>query len=159
MLGSLPGAASLAAGQYYANPRNLFWHLIGEVIDCPDLPDLPYAQRTDALLSADVGLWDVFASARRIGSLDSAIRDPAHADLRALIAALPRLRAIAFNGKAAATAGRRALSGYTLPLIDLPSSSPAHAAMPLAVKRERWLALKEFLEEPLNPSPAMDIGK
>ena len=125
----------------------------------PDLPELPYRERTEVLRRAGVGLWDVFTSARRKGSLDSAIRDPARADLAALIAALPRLRAIAFNGKAAATAGRRALSGYTLPLIDLPSSSPAHAAMPLALKRERWLALKEFLDEPLNPSPAMDIGK
>jgi G:T/U-mismatch repair DNA glycosylase len=30
-------------------------------------------------------------------------------------------------------------------LIDLPSSSPAHAGMPLAEKRARWLALARHL--------------
>lgn len=159
VLGSLPGTASLAAGEYYAHPRNLFWRLVGAVIDRPDLAQLTYAERTQALLGNGIGLWDVFASARRAGSLDSAIRDAAPADLHALIHALPRLRAIAFNGKAAASAGRRVLAGCSSPLIDLPSSSPAHAAMPFAAKRERWLGLKEFLGKPLNPPPAMDIGK
>lgn len=158
ILGSLPGTVSLAAGEYYAHPRNLFWSLVGAVIARDDLPTLPYGDRTRVLLASGLGLWDVYASARRDGSLDSAIREAADADLQGLIAALPRLHAIAFNGAAAARAGRRLLSGCALALVDLPSSSPAHAAMPLATKRERWLRLKEFLDEPLNPPPAMDIG-
>lgn len=145
MLGSLPGEASLAAGQYYANPRNRFWHLAGAVIGREDLPALPYDARLEALLGAGIGLWDVIASAVRPGSLDAAIRDAEPAPLRDLAATLPALRAVAFNGGAAARIGRRELAGTALALIDLPSSSPAHAALSFQAKQARWLALAGFL--------------
>ena len=41
VLGSLPGEESLARSQYYANPRNHFWRLIGAVAGL-DLAALPY---------------------------------------------------------------------------------------------------------------------
>jgi double-stranded uracil-DNA glycosylase len=150
VLGSLPGAQSLARQQYYGNPRNGFWYLIGEVIDRPNLPALPYAERLQVLTSAGIGLWDTIASAHRKGSLDTAIHDAEPAALCELAQGLPRLRAIAFNGAKSATIGRKALGLCQWRLIDLPSSSPAHAAMPLAEKREHWLALREFLAAPLE---------
>ena len=58
---------------------------------------------------------------------------------------LPALRAVAFNGATAARIGRRLLAGATTRLVDLPSSSPAHAAMPYAEKLRRWRTLEEFL--------------
>lgn len=155
VLGSLPGEASLAAGRYYAHPRNQFWALIGAVIGMETLPALPYEARLDRLLEAGIGLWDTIASAQRSGSLDSAIRAPEAAPLADLATALPSLRAMAFNGAKAARTGRAALSrtglsgaglpGTGLALIDLPSSSPAHAARSLAEKREHWLRLQHFL--------------
>src|SRR4051812_10192514 len=74
ILGSLPGAASLAASQYYGHPRNHFWRLVGDVIGV-DLVEMDYHARLTALLEHRIGLWDVIAEARRIGSLDSEIRD------------------------------------------------------------------------------------
>ena len=145
ILGSLPGDLSLAAGRYYANPRNRFWHLVGEIIARPDLPELDYDARLAALLAAGIGLWDAIASASRPGSLDSAIRNVQPAALVELSRALPQLRAVAFNGKASAKIARPQLSQSGVALIDLPSSSPAHAALPLAQKQEAWLQLRQFL--------------
>lgn len=145
VLGSLPGEASLAAGRYYAHPRNQFWPLAGAVIGREDLAALPYDERLAAVLAGGLGLWDTIASAVRPGSLDAAIREAQGADLAGLVASLPRLRAVGFNGKTAARIGRAMLGASGLALIDLPSSSPAHAALGLAAKREKWLALREYL--------------
>jgi len=144
ILGSLPGEASLAAGRYYAHPQNQFWRLTGGVIGV-DLPALDYEQRLAALLAAGVGLWDTVASAAREGSLDAALRDVEQAALGELVGRLPTLRAIGFNGATSARLGRRALGGASQTLIDLPSSSPAYAAMPFAAKAEIWGRLREFL--------------
>lgn len=145
ILGSLPGEASLQAQRYYAHPQNLFWRLAGAVIGHEDLPALDYDARLGALLAAGIGLWDTVASALRSGSLDAAIREAEHAPLAELVVALPRLRAVGFNGKTSARIGRAQLAGSSLTLIDLPSSSPAYAAMSFAEKRECWLQLKQFL--------------
>jgi TDG/mug DNA glycosylase family protein len=145
VLGSLPGDASLNAAQYYAHPQNGFWRLISLAIG-RDLHAMAYSDRVEALMAAGVGLWDVIASAQRAGSLDAAIRSPEAADLRGLIAGLPNLKAVAFNGATAAKGGRKILArAEGLTLIDLPSSSPAHASRTLAEKAERWGILKDFL--------------
>ena len=145
VLGSLPGDASLKAAQYYAHPQNGFWRLIGGVIG-RDLHAMAYPDRVEALRAARIGLWDVIAAAERPGSLDAAIRSPQAADLLGLTARLPDLKAVAFNGATAAKGGRKALAGVRdLTLIDLPSSSPAHASRSLAEKAESWAALRNFL--------------
>lgn len=147
ILGSLPGDASLAAGQYYAHPRNAFWRLIGGVIDWPALDEQPYPDRLAALRGHGVGLWDVIVQAERVGSLDAAIRLPEYADLKKMVAALPALRAVAFNGGKAAKAGRACLGpdDGAIARIDLPSSSPAHAR-PFAEKTAAWAVLRPFLD-------------
>lgn len=144
VLGSLPGAVSLARQRYYAHPRNHFWLLIGAVIG-RDLSFLEYEARLEALLDEGVGIWDTVGSARRRGSLDSAIRLEQANDLAALAATLPALRAVAFNGGKSASIGRRQLAGFPkLELVDLPSSSPAYT-LPLEEKRAAWIELRRFL--------------
>lgn len=143
ILGSLPGAASLAAGEYYANPRNAFWRLVGGVTGV-DLTALPYADRLAALLGRGIGLWDSVGSARRAGSLDGAIREVEPNDLAALVAALPALRLVAFNGQKAAAIGSRALGPAGPPVLVLPSSSPAHT-LAFDAKALAWAALRTYL--------------
>jgi hypoxanthine-DNA glycosylase len=144
VLGSLPGEASLRAAQYYANPRNQFWRLMKPVVGVP-LPDMPYEARLATLLSAGVGLWDVIRSASRSGSLDADIRDHQPNALADLVATLPSLRAVAFNGGKAATLGRRLLGDAKgLALVPLPSSSPAHTAS-FDSKQLKWSELGRLL--------------
>ena len=144
VLGSLPGEESLARRQYYGNPRNHFWRLIGAVTGA-DLVPLPYEARLEALLAAGVGLWDTVGAATRRGSLDSAIRLHGANDLAALAATLPRLRAVAFNGARSAALGRPRLAARPdLALVALPSSSPAYT-MPFEAKLAAWRCLSAYL--------------
>jgi TDG/mug DNA glycosylase family protein len=145
VLGSLPGAVSLARQRYYAHPQNLFWRLIGAVIE-RDLAALDYEARLEALLAAGVGLWDTVAAATRKGSLDADIRLHEASDLAALAETLPLLGAVAFNGGTSARIGRKQLQGVSgLALVDLPSSSPAYASLSFERKRDAWLALRAYL--------------
>ncbi|KAF1029096.1 MAG: hypothetical protein GAK40_00648 [Burkholderia plantarii] len=149
ILGSLPGEVSLAHAQYYAHPQNKFWRLVGEVIG-QDLVSLGYPERLACLRAHRIGLWDVVAQAERAGSLDSRIRHPASNDLSGLVATLPALAAIAFNGATAAKIGTRALgeAAARLHLIALPSSSPAHASVPYAAKLLVWRELGRYAPHP-----------
>ncbi len=145
VLGSLPGVVSLQQQRYYAHPQNLFWRLMSPVI-CRDLVPFGYEERLEALLDAKVGLWDTVAAATREGSLDTAIRLHEASDLPALVATLPQLRAIGFNGAKSAAIGRRQLGpDHGLALIDLPSSSPAYASLSFEKKRAAWLSLAAYL--------------
>nr|WP_183613227.1 DNA-deoxyinosine glycosylase [Novosphingobium hassiacum] len=145
ILGSLPGEASLAAGRYYANPRNQFWRLVGGVIAC-DVAALEYEARLACLLDHGIGLWDSIGTATRTGSLDAAIRDIEANPLPRLVETLPNLEAVAFNGAKSAAIGAPLLAGSShLTLVQLPSSSPAHAALTFEAKLAQWSSLGKYL--------------
>ncbi|QDV76144.1 DNA-deoxyinosine glycosylase [Botrimarina mediterranea] len=147
VLGSMPGAASLAAGEYYAHPRNAFWPIMGELFGAG--PELPYEERRERLMAAGVAVWDVLKSCRRVGSLDTAIeRDSEEAnDFAQFFQDNSAVRLVAFNGQKAETAFKRhalrTLDDATrerLTFVRLPSTSPAHAGRSLAAKLEAWRA-------------------
>lgn len=138
ILGSFPSAQSLAARQYYANPRNAFWPIAGELFGFD--AGAPYESRLAALRAHGVALWDVLRSCRRAGSADSAI-DPKSLvvnDFAALFADYPNITRVYFNGAKAAELYRRlAHPDERLQFQRLPSSSPAHATR-AGVKLAAW---------------------
>lgn len=138
VLGSFPGVASLQAAQYYAHPRNAFWPVMAALLDEANLPARPYAQRLQVLLQHRVGVWDAVASCQRDGSLDTAIVNAQPSDLPALLRRLPALRAIACNGALAHKETLALLGDPGLPVLRLPSTSPAHAGLSLADKLAAW---------------------
>jgi len=136
VLGSFPGVASLRAQQYYGHPQNAFWKILGELWGLP-LAQRPYAERLQALRDHGLGLWDVYASCEREGSLDSDIREPVLNDLASLRQHCPSLQAIAHNGGESFRHARHTRS-LGLPVYRLPSTSPANAGWSFARKREAW---------------------
>jgi hypoxanthine-DNA glycosylase len=139
VLGSFPSEASLAAGQYYAHPRNHFWTILSTLWGV-DLRALPYAQRLVEVRERGLGIWDVYASCRREGSLDSAIEAAERNDLARLVADLPALRAIAHNGGESART-MQWTSTLVPDVVRLPSTSPANASWSLARTCEAWREL------------------
>ena len=139
VLGSFPGAVSLAAQQYYAHPQNQLWPILAALTGEP-LAALPYAERLPRLLAHGIGLWDVLGACERAGSLDSAIRKPAANDFAHLRALCPLLETVGFNGQTSGKfAPQFAAQGYRT--LILPSTSPAHASLTLVQKLERWKTL------------------
>jgi hypoxanthine-DNA glycosylase len=141
ILGSFPGAASLAAQQYYAHPRNALWSILSALTGEP-LAAMPYADRLPRLLAHGFGLWDVLGACERKGSLDSAIRQPAANDFTRLRALCPLLETVGFNGQTSGKfAPQFAAQGYRT--LVLPSTSPAYAGVTLADKIQLWRPLVE----------------
>lgn len=139
ILGSFPGAASLAAQQYYAHPRNQLWPILS-MLTGEDLARLRYPDRLPRLLAHGFGLWDVLGACERVGSLDSAIRNPAANDFVRLRALCPRLDMVGFNGQASGKfAVQFATAGYRTQV--LPSTSPAHASQSFEQKLASWRQL------------------
>ena len=142
VLGSMPGAASLKAGQYYAHGQNRFWPYMGVLVGAE--PSLPYALRLQRLQSAGIAVWDVIANCRRDGSLDSAIRDETVNDFGAFLAKHTDVSTVLFNGaKAETTFVRRVLPELAhagLRRQRLPSTSPANASQTDASKLSAWRA-------------------
>jgi hypoxanthine-DNA glycosylase len=141
VLGSFPGVASLQAQQYYGHPRNHFWPILSALWDI-DLIGLPYGARLQAMLERGVGLWDVYASCQRVGSLDSAIEAAQPNDLASLPRVAPGLRAIVHNGGESARAIRQT-AALGVDVVRLPSTSPANASWSFARKLDAWRAAFE----------------
>jgi len=152
VLGSMPGEASLRAGQYYAHPQNLFWKIVGEVLGYAPpvrashagLREAPYAQRVTFLKHHGIALWDVVASCHRPSSLDADI-DPSTLvanDFAAFFAKHRRIERVLFNGATAEASFRRHaamnLAARGIDARRMPSTSPANASIPYARKLEAW---------------------
>ncbi len=136
VLGSFPGVASLAAGQYYAHPRNQFWPILSAIWGV-DLVAMSYRRRLAEVKRRGLGIWDVYARCRREGSLDQAIEDAEFNDFARLARRAPHLVAVAHNGGESARAMRHtAALGWAV--VRLPSTSPANASWSFERKLSAW---------------------
>ena len=147
VLGSMPGTHSLRARQYYGNPANCFWTIMGRL--CGFEPASAYRQRVEALTQYRIALWDVLKSCERSGSADAAIQAGRSTpnEIGALLKARPDIARVFFNGQTA----RKLFVRLVMPDLDpqyqakisrhpLPSTSPAYASMRPDQKCEIWRA-------------------
>jgi TDG/mug DNA glycosylase family protein len=153
ILGTMPGVASLTAGQYYAHSRNAFWTILGRLLGFD--AQLDYTARIQQLLTAGIAVWDVLQFCERRGSLDSRIQGGSVVanDFKEFFHRHPGVVRVCFNGATAQALFRR----HVMPTLDdapwrsyvrLPSTSPANAAIALSAKLDAWRAA-------VAPSPSV----
>ena len=136
VLGSFPGVASLRAQRYYGHPQNQFWRLLETLWNQP-WGDTRYEERLEVLRTRGLGIWDVYASCEREGSLDSAIRHATLNNFAWVQAQCPQLQAIAHNGGESFRHARHT-QALGLPVVRLPSTSPANASWSFERKLQVW---------------------
>jgi TDG/mug DNA glycosylase family protein len=151
-----PGRVSAAAAAHFANPRNDFWRLLHDAGFTPRLlrPDEQFE-----VPQYGIGLTNAaLRTTKGSGDLRAADFDGSAERLERIARDL-RPRAIAFVGKEAyrgAFRERPELGPQPQTLVDsglfvLPSTSPANAAVPYAVRLHWFSALKEWLDlEPVE---------
>ena len=147
VLGSLPGVKSLDMREYYAQPYNAFWRIMGKLVGAG--PELEYAERLARLRARGIAVWDVLAAGERQGSLDASIVPASIVvnDFNAFFERHRRIGLICFNGNTAAALFRRKVLPGLAPewaAIErqaLPSTSPAYASLRFEQKLARWAAV------------------
>ena len=150
ILGSMPGAISLQAAQYYGNPHNAFWPIMAELFGVDS--NQAYAKRIHQIYQLPVIIWDTLKTCHRAGSLDSSIQQHQLEanNIPVLLRQFPHIILIAFNG-AAAEKYFKQLVKPSLPddrridMIRLPSTSPANAGMRFADKLAAWRQLLDYV--------------
>lgn len=149
ILGTMPGRASLLAGEYYAHPRNAFWFIVQELFGISR--ELTYAQRVRRLTGARVAVWDVLAACTRTTSLDSDIvaESIVPNDLAGFLTRHDHITSIFFNGATARALFERHVLRELAPehqrmaRIQLPSTSPANARLSAADKARAWRVIAD----------------
>ena len=139
IIGTMPGEASLKAGQYYAHPRNCFWRIIADSLN-NGMTFSDYAAKMHFLRSHGIGLWDNLKFCYRQGSLDSQIRQEIPNDFESLLQKYPNIKLLLFNGQKSFSFFKKyhplllSQSSYRI----LPSTSPVNAAISYAAKLQLW---------------------
>ena len=148
IVGSMPGRQSLEKQQYYGNPRNHFWPIIGELLGIAIPND--YTERIALLKNNEIGLWDTIATCEREGSLDAAIRNEKPNDFQTLFEQYPNIQLVLFNGAKAFEVFKKHIG---LELLDgraykkMPSTSPIPGKniKTFTEKLEDWRIIQSYL--------------
>ena len=148
ILGSMPSKLSLEKQQYYGNPRNHFWKIIGEVLHV-EIP-VEYKERLNLLKAHHIGLWDTIQSCEREGSLDANIRNIVPNDFRKLLENYPNIRLILFNGGKSFDVFKKHMGFNLLQDIHyakMPSTSPIPGKniKSFEEKVEEWRMMERYL--------------
>ena len=144
ILGSIPGPEALRKREYYGFKGNHFWCILPEILKVP--PPMNYTEKLRLLKENRIALWDVVGSCAREGASDSSIRLEKPNNIIRLIKKYPEIRTIFLNGKTAEKLFKKYFGDrIQIPAYYLPSTSPAHASIPYAKKREKWRVITRYL--------------
>lgn len=148
IVGSMPGKQSLEKQQYYGNPRNHFWPIMGELLEIAIPND--YTERIALLKNNAIGLWDTIATCEREGSLDAAIRNEKPNDFQTLFEQYPNIQLVLFNGAKAFEVfkkhiGLELLNGRAYKKMPSTSPIPGKNIKTFTEKLEDWRIIQLYL--------------
>lgn len=150
IIGSMPGKQSLDKQQYYGNPRNHFWPIIGQLLNVT-IPE-QYEQKIGLLRIRKIGLWDSIQSCERQGSLDATIKNEIPNDFEWLFQQYPQIQLVLFNGGKSFNVfkkhiGLSILNGREFEKMPSTSPIPGKNIKSFEEKVDAWRILKHALDE------------
>ena len=129
LLGSIPSPKSREAGFFYGHPQNRFWRVLAAVLG-EELPATTEDKRA-MCLRHHIALWDTIARCDIAGASDTSIKNAVPNDIGRLLRETEIARIYATGGKSAQLYRKLVEPQTHVPIIQLPSTSPANAAWSL----------------------------
>ncbi len=143
LLGTMPSPKSRENGFYYSHPQNRLWRVLAKVLE-ESVPE-GAEQKRALLLKRGIAMWDVLKSCKIAGASDASIAEPVPNDIAMVLRAAP-IRAVFATGTKAAQLYRRYAEPQTrAPIIVLPSTSPANAAVGFDALVQAYAAIRAYL--------------
>jgi len=141
LLGSMPSPKSRETHFFYGHPQNRFWRVLSAVYGEP-LPQTIDEKRA-LCLRHHVALWDTIAQCDIEGASDSSIKNVVPNDINGLLQQTNIARIFATGGKSAVLYRKWIEPRTHMPIIQLPSTSPANAAWSLERLIEAYRVIVE----------------
>ena len=143
ILGTMPSPKSRELGFYYGHPRNRFWHVMADIFK------EPYPETTQEKIAFchrnHVAVWDVLKSCEISGADDNSIKNPVPNDMNEILSQAP-IQAVFATGTKASTLYQKYCYPLTgIPIITLPSTSPANCGTSYEKLREAYLTILNYL--------------
>ncbi len=138
ILGTMPSVKSREIGFYYAHPKNRFWFILEEIFKEKII------DKESFLLKKNIALWDVLSSCEIKSSSDASIKNPKPNPILDLIKK-SQIKVIFTTGKTAYKYYLKFFKDLKLPVICLPSPSPANCKISNDKIIEAYKIIKEYL--------------
>lgn len=139
ILGTFPSVKSREHHFYYGHPQNRFWKVIAALTKS-ELPTT-IEEKQAMLLKHGIAIWDVIQSCEITGSSDSSIKNVVPMNFSTILAQ-SQIKRIFANGATAEKLYQKYCETTTgIPIIKLPSTSPANAAFSLEKLLLEWRVL------------------
>ena len=137
ILGTFPSVKSREQHFYYGHPQNRFWKVLASLTQWPQIPQT-IAEKKQMLLKNEIAIWDVIQSCDIAGSSDSSIKNVVPSDIGSILKNSGIARIYANGNMAKKLYEKYILPETGVPIIGLPSTSPANAAYSIERLKESW---------------------
>ncbi len=136
ILGSFPSVKSREINFYYGHSQNRFWKILENIYN--EKINNNIEKKKEFLLKNNIALWDVIKTCEITGSSDSSIKNAIPNDIEDLITKT-NIEIIFCNGNTSYNLFIKYFKDkITVPVICLPSSSPANAKFSLDDLTKIW---------------------